>query len=259
MIEELIAILNDFNCVGLSDLDNVRFMNRIDTKFILPVGQVPDLLEIMKGNYNVLEINGSKILGYHTTYFDTTDYLFFNQHVTGRAERNKVRIRYYLSTGTTFLEVKRRTKKNRTIKWRIERHNSDLPFDERAINFLTSYVPDVAGDLKPTLFNDFSRITFAGIRNPERVTIDLNLSFKTTDGDIWEIPYLAIAELKSDGIAYRSDFGKLTRQLSNHPAGFSKYCLGNALLLDIPRKNILKSKLLLLNKLENDYKSSLHA
>jgi len=253
------SILKEFNCVSLKDLEKANLMNRIDTKFIMPVGQLNDLVEVMIGHYNVLEINGGTILDYNTTYFDTGDLLFFNQHVTGRAERDKVRIRYYVSTGTTFLEVKRRTRKNRTIKWRIEQPVSDLTFDEKAVAFLNSYIPDVATILRPMLRNDFCRVTFSGIAIPERVTIDTCLSFAGMETERYNIPFLAIVELKSEGIASRSTFGSLIRKLSVHSTGFSKYCFGNALLFDIPRKNMLKSKLLVLNKLENDYKSSINA
>jgi|WetSurMetagenome_2_1015567.scaffolds.fasta_scaffold02384_11 hypothetical protein len=259
MTKDVAALLEDYSCVGLYDLDNVKLMNRIDTKFIFPIARLADLLEIMKGQYRVLEINGERILGYNTTYFDTADYLFFNQHVTGRPERNKVRVRYYLSTATTYLEVKRRTRKNRTIKWRIEQESPGLTLDGRALEFLSGYVPDVAAILIPALHNDFRRITFAGCSFQERVTIDIDLKFRGTDGEQSDIPFLTIAELKSDGPASRSNFGKLIRQLSVKSSGFSKYCLGDALLYDIPKKNVLKSKLILLNKLENDFKSSLNA
>lgn len=252
-------ILDDFAGVGLKELDCVRLMNRIDTKFILPIDRITDLLEIMKGHYKILEIDGSRVFDYNTIYYDTPDYLFFNQHVTDRAERSKVRHRYYLSTGTSFFEVKRKTRKNRTIKWRIAMHNSDYALDDRSLAFLGNHLTDVSGTLSPVLHNDFSRMTFAGIGIPERVTIDTSLSFVTTEGKRSELPYLAIAELKSEGIAARSLFSGIIKQLSFHPSGFSKYCVGNAILLDLPRKNILKPKLLLLNKLENDFNSSFNA
>jgi hypothetical protein len=225
----------------------------------MPVGQITDLLELMKDKYNVLEIDGKKILPYNTTYYDTSEFLFFNQHVTGRAERNKVRLRYYVSTRSSYLEVKRKTRKNRTIKWRILQPSSDLTFDEKALAFLNRHVPEVAGIIMPKLHNDFSRITFAGINATERVTVDLNLSFAGIESGRTDIPYLVIVELKSEGIPSRSTFGTLIRQLSVHPTGFSKYCCGNAMLFDIPKKNILKPKFRLLSKLENDFKSSQYA
>jgi hypothetical protein len=253
------TILDDFAGVGLKDLDCVRLMNRIDTKYLLPVGRINDLIEKMKGHYRILEIDGNRVFDYNTIYFDTSDYLFFNQHVTGRAERSKVRLRYYISTGTSFLEVKRKTRKNRTIKWRMAMPYSESDLDDRSLAFLGNHLPDVSDTIRPILQNGFTRITFAGIGIPERVTIDTSLSFVSTEGKSSDHPYLAIAELKSEGIAARSLFAGIIRQLSFHPSGFSKYCLGNAILIDLPRKNILKPKLLLLNKLENDFKSSVNA
>ena len=110
MISEITNILNSFAAVSLEGMDNVRLMDRIDTKFVLPAQQILDLLELMTEKYRVLEINGHRISSYDTTYLDTPDYMFFNQHVTGRIERSKIRFRNYNSTGITFLEIKRKTK-----------------------------------------------------------------------------------------------------------------------------------------------------
>jgi hypothetical protein len=259
MITEIKDILDSFNSVRLEEMDKVRLMNRIDTKYLIPANRVPDLLNMMTGRYRVLEFNNDRISSYTTVYLDTPDYFFFNQHVTARTGRIKVRFRSYNSTGITFLEIKKKTKKNRTVKWRVENSLSGNACDESAIKFINTHIPVNTELLKPVLSNNFKRITLAGFDIPERITIDIDMSFTALEGKSIELPLVAIVELKSEGIAARSPFSRIIRQISAYPTGFSKYCVGCAMLYDMPLKNILKSKLLLLNRIENEYNGSLSA
>jgi len=251
---EISEILNAFEPIGLSEMDNVGFMNRIDTKYVFSAAKIPQLLNTLKRYYKVLEINNSRSLFYSTTYLDTPDYLFFRHHVTGMLERNKVRFRTYESTGTTFLEVKRRTNKNRTVKWRIE--NSLIKgelCDNNASDFLRKYLPVSPLLLRPVLINRFSRITLVGVDMKERVTLDCNLSFTDNAGNSIQVPSIAIAELKRESGSNQSQIALELKNLHVRPTGFSKYCIGASLLYDLPRKNKIKSKILLINKIENEF------
>jgi hypothetical protein len=57
----------------------------------------------------------------------------------------------------------------------------------------------------------------------------------------------------------RSPLTDTLKKNSIYPTGFSKYCFGTALLYDIPGKNQLKPKILLLNKLQTELNISHHA
>jgi hypothetical protein len=259
-IPEIIKVLDSFQPVGLDEMDNVRLMDRIDTKFVLSITKMPEMLLRLDGAYMALEINGSKVFSYKTTYLDTVDYMFYNQHITGRIQREKVRYRNYENTGTTFLEVKKRTNKNRTVKWRIENDlTSDNLCDAKASQFIQEYVPQKSLLLEPVLVNNFKRITLVSSEFNERVTIDYDLSFNDMKGNITGFPFLAIIELKRKGFASRSPVGNILKEYSVHPTGFSKYCIGTSILHNPPRKNILKSKFLLINKIENEYNRSVYA
>jgi len=259
MIPEILNILDSFNYVRLQEMETVKIMDRYDTKIILPPNRVPDLLNLMQGRYRVLEISNKRISSYATVYLDTPDFSFFNQHVTERTGRMKVRYRTYYATGNTFLEIKKKTRKGRTVKWRIENPVSENSFNETATEFIKQRVPYDPSSLKRVLENNFKRITFTGFDTTERITLDLDISFKSPEGRSAELPLVAILELKSQGFAARSPFSRLIKQFSIYPTGFSKYCIGCAMLLDLPLKNILKPKILLLNRIENEYNGSLSA
>jgi hypothetical protein len=259
LISEITKILNSFNSIRLEEMDKVKLMDRIDTKYILPANRVTDLLMMMQGRYRILEINNTRISSYETVYLDTPDYLFFNQHVTGKINRVKIRFRNYKSTGITFLEIKRKTKKNRTVKWRIENSFSEGICDGKAIEFIDSNIQSGSEKLSPVITNCFKRMTFVGFDTLERITIDLDLSFSSPQGKSADLPHITIVELKSEGVASRSPFSRIIRQFSAYPTGFSKYCIGCALLHDLPLKNVLKPKILLINRIENEYNGSLSA
>jgi hypothetical protein len=247
-------ILGSLAPVSLSEMDNVRLMDRVDIKYVLSAGRLSDLLIRLNGNYKVLEIDGNRIFSYFTRYLDTSGYYFFNQHVRGKPERHKVRFRTYESTGTTYLEVKKRTNRNRTIKCRIKNDlTSDNRCDEKASVFLKEYIPGDALQLHPVLVNSFKRITLVGSAFNERATIDFDLSFSDNAGKVAGYPHAAIIEIKKPGRFSRSPMADILKELSVHPTGFSKYCFGTSVLYDIPRKNIMREKIILINRIENEY------
>ncbi len=250
---EIHKLLSSFVPIGLNEMDDVSLMNRVETKYVFSANKLPDLLNRLSNSYKILDINLMRIFPYHTTYLDTPALLFYTQQLTGKLNRHKVRYRYYESTGLSFLEIKKRTNKNRTIKWRIESQlNTNSP-DESASSFLKEYLPYGFLSLRPVLINGFNRITLVGTELKERVTLDYDVTFTNPDGRISLLPFLAVAELKRERHSVQSSFNNTMKQLGLRPSRFSKYCVGSALITDIPRKNTIKPNLLLLNKIENEY------
>jgi len=250
---EIHNLLSSFVPIGLNEMDDVSLMNRVETKYVFSVNKLPDLLNHLSNNYKILDINLMRIFPYHTTYLDTSDFLFYAQQLRGKLNRHKVRYRCYESTGLSFLEIKKRTNKNRTIKWRIEsRLNTDSP-DENAAAFFKEYLPHDYHELNPVLINRFNRITLVGKNAIERVTLDYNLAFTSLTGRTAELPFLAVAELKRDKDSGKSPFGLIMKQHGLRQNRFSKYCIGSALTTNITRKNSIKPNLLLINKIRNEY------
>lgn len=250
----ILTALRSVNPIGLNAIESVSLMNRIEIKYLLSVSKLTDLIDLMKKKYNVLEIENVRAFPYLTTYMDTPDYLFYNQHVRGELCRHKIRYRKYEFTGDSFLEIKRKTNKGRTFKWRILNNQKPYFFDSQALSFINEHLPVNSSMMNPVLINRFTRITLAGLDSKERVTIDYNISFTelVNLGHV-EIPYLAVVELKKERYSQNSPFNSLIKQLNIHPSRFSKYCTGNAILNDLLRKNTIKPTLLLLNKIENEY------
>jgi hypothetical protein len=255
-ISQIHSKLSSFDPVGLLAMDEVNLMDRVETKYVFSAGKLADLLIDLPRSYRVLEIDLLRIFPYQTTYLDTKELLFFLQQVRGKLNRHKVRYRCYESTGLTFLEIKKRTNTNRTIKWRIENSSDPNSLNEEASSFILKNLPYGIVDLRPVLISGFSRITLVGKETKERITLDFNLTFASPDSVIFELPFLAIAELKRERHCDTSPFIKIMKQIGIPPNHFSKYCVGSTLAYKISKTNTLKPTILLINKIENEYSKS---
>ncbi len=68
--------LNDFETISLNQLDQVKLLDRHDTKFVFNEIQLPLILDKIKPFYKILEIENCSIFKYENTYYDTDDFLF---------------------------------------------------------------------------------------------------------------------------------------------------------------------------------------
>lgn len=237
--------------VTLDDLAPGTLMNRVDKKFVVPVGHLAGLLERLRAYYRVLEVGGSRVSGYSTVYLDTPRLDFYNAHQTGRATRYKVRVRSYLNSRNNFLEVKLSSRRGRTIKaraalsgsWRETIPEVDLePFggDAERISF---------DGLSEVLRVDYQRIALIGKGIDERVTLDLGLSYRSTSGVAGYAGAL-VMEVKQASHG-RSPAIAALRELQVRPAPMSKYCIGVARLVPGVRINRFKPALERLRRVES--------
>jgi hypothetical protein len=166
-------ILSAFEKVSLSDLDNVKLMNRTDLKFCMHIQQLPFILELLKPHYSVLEINGETIFNYDNTYFDTFDNRMFLSHHNGKKNRFKVRVRNYVESNLNFLEIKFKTNKGRTIKDRVVKKEFVPEFTSKEEDFLENSCPFAGNQLEPKINSFYKRFTMENKGYSERVTIDI--------------------------------------------------------------------------------------
>jgi hypothetical protein len=245
-------ILQNFQAVSLDEIDSVSFMSRVDSKYLFPVNKLGQVLLNLAGDYKVLEINQQREFKYSTVYFDTAEYKFYNQHHAGKMERDKVRLRTYETNNLTYLEVKHKTNKDRTIKSRIKSDNTRPPDDARSQRFLAEKLRENSQELQPVLTSLFTRITLISKSLPERVTIDFNIAYTGNDGRRIDLPNIAVAEIKREKALGNSVLHSTLKKMGIRQTGFSKYCLGAAMLDGVKRKNNVKPILLQLNKINDE-------
>jgi hypothetical protein len=241
-------IISDFIPISLSEMDEVKLMNRTDTKFAFRVSKLKNLLKKIQTFYKVLEVNNERIQTYNSLYFDTEDRKFYIDHHNRRVNRNKIRFREYVGSSLTFLEVKLKNNKGKTIKKRMEVAN----ISEKLSSKQKEYIEKIIGkelEVSAKQWIRFSRITFVHKTKKERLTIDINLSFenKKEKGDLKEI---VIAEVKQERMSRSSDFMRIAKEMSILPMRLSKYCISTLQLNPNIKQNRFKKKQLFINKLK---------
>ena len=170
----------NFDTIGLSEMDKVSLMNRKDTKYWFHKNILAELFEAIKDNYYVLEIDGERQMPYKTEYFDTPLNQMYVAHHNGKLNRCKVRKRSYLLNGISFLEIKFKNNKNRTIKKRMSVPVNQNEFSPQEDAFIQKYTPYSSDMLHTSLTNKFKRITLVNKNFNERCTIDTGLFFENT-------------------------------------------------------------------------------
>lgn len=248
-MEVLNKILSHFEPISLEEMDAVRLMNRTDTKYVMKKSEFLELLPLLQESYSSLEINGSRIARYETTYYDRPNFEFYLVHQRGKKNRYKVRKRKYVDSDLSFLEVKHKNNKGRTIKYR--KVTPDLnPTLSQADKAYIEEISGLSGMLESKLTNTFQRITLVNKTSPERLTFDLDLAFKM-NGKQENLENLVIAELKQEELNRSSKFAQIVKNKLIRPERISKYCVGVALLEQRIKKNNIKAKLRTIDKLSN--------
>lgn len=245
----LTDILLRFSPILLKEMEGVSLMKRVDTKYLVNTQAAEKVIASLTDHYRILSIGGERLFHYRTTYYDTPHREMLYDHLRGKMNREKVRVRDYVGTGCSFLEVKLKTNRGETDKRRINSAAGEHEFNGSEAEFLENETPFEAEDLVPAMNVQFDRITFVNIDQKERVTLDVNLQFEHGQNQA-ELPGLAIIELKHEKAAqHGSEFVQLLRQQHERPFSMSKYCVGMILLGEATRFNLYKPKLLRINKL----------
>jgi len=234
------ALISKFQPISLEEMGGIRLMNRTDTKFVTTMDKLMALLQMAGDEYRVQEIDGKRNMRYATIYYDSHDYAFYNAHHDGHAGRQKVRVRSYVDSNLSFLEVKTKDNHGKTHKNRISALGIG---EEEAMAFLQQNLRINPHLLERKIANRFHRITLVNKAKTERLTIDTDLQFDNlSTGQSCSLNHLAIIELKRDGLKPSPILGML-RELRIHQSGFSKYCIGEALTNPDLRINRMKPRL----------------
>lgn len=247
--DDIKNLVSRFDGISLKNMNKYALMNRVDTKFVLTQPQLITALTRLSGSYWILDINSVRMNHYQTVYFDTANFDLYHEHINRGQQCYKVRTRSYVESELSFLEVKYKNQKKRTIKNRVktELFNSEIDGEDAA--FLMDYTPYPVQNLAAKLWNTFTRLTLVSKTGVERITIDLELSFHNEQKQV-NLPDIVIAEVKQEGFSLQSDFMKEMRKQGIRSTGFSKYCVGTSLLYDQVKKNRVKPKMLMMHKLQ---------
>lgn len=235
-------LLDLFSPISLEKMSSVRLMNRIDTKYVMSSALLSEFLSFAQEHYYVQEVNSERVTPYHTIYLDNSNFDMYMAHQDGKRNRYKVRMREYVHSNLSFVEVKHKDNHGRTHKNRIETDGMDYGESDE-LEFVNQYFPYDASKLFPSVENNFNRITLVNKAMTERLTIDMNLSFHNLRNDNCnKLENVVVIEVKRDGLQ-PSHAVEILKKLRVKPLGFSKMAIGMALTSPDIKQNLLKSRL----------------
>ena len=226
--EHIEEILTGFKPISLSEMDDVSFLKRTDTKYLFHRERLIPFLQELKEKCRMLEITGKRIQAYETHYFDTLEHTMFGSHHKGLRNRYKIRARQYVNSGDAFLEIKKKNNKNITSKKRIPVDGLLAnEWDKHQAMFISERSPYHLDDLHLAVNNRFNRITLVDEQTPARITIDFDIQFIDPEsGELHKLENTCIAELKTERGTSNRWFAKIARDNGIQKRGFSKYCFG---------------------------------
>lgn len=234
-----------FPPITLMQMNNVALLDRAETKYLLHREALPDLLDELLPHYHVLVTSDARLARYRTLYYDTEEFTFYHDHHAGLLGRYKIRARQYMDSSASFLEIKHKTNKNRTLKYRLPiaqlSTNRAMMDGRKVCDFIQNGCPYSAEELRPVLWSRYRRITLVHAMTSERVTIDVDLAFSWQNEE-HQLPKLVIAEVKQADRKQPSPFVDHMLTTRVNSGGFSKYCMGMTLLYPTLKANRFKKK-----------------
>ncbi|MBO7396750.1 MAG: hypothetical protein J6T89_01675, partial [Bacteroidales bacterium] len=85
------AVMQKLEPITLDEMDSIKLMNRIDSKFLTHESVLVKVLEdAAAAGYRVLTIGDIRQARYNSTYYDTDSYRMFRDHHNRRLVRQKV-------------------------------------------------------------------------------------------------------------------------------------------------------------------------
>ena len=156
-------------------------------------------------------------------------------------------MRKYVESNINFLEIKLKNNKGRTIKERVTKQEFKPEFDDNELVFLDKSSPFAGLQLEPKIKNHFNRFTLVNNQFTERVTVDMAPQFQNAENEI-TLSNLVVIEIKQSKSSDPAMITKVLQSLKIRKQGFSKYCVGRALLEENIKKNNFKPLLLRIRK-----------
>ena len=230
--------------IDLPSLDAVGLrMSRFDSKYIASSTSVQRLLDEWSTELMVLEHLGSRWTSYTSRYFDTPDLQSYRAHTQGRRFRHKIRSRHYGVASDGFLELKIKSFRSATKKFRWPADTANVGDvlsgdDANRIEEVLSqhHGPEPVANLTASLTTRFDRATLLHRESGDRITIDARFSVEHEGQSRNFGPVNVILEVKS--LRRASPAGRYLSTLGLRPTSMSKYCVGVACMHTEVRANL---------------------
>src|SRR5690625_4283874 len=175
-------MFSEFTPITLPQLTSqAGLMTRFDRKYVVPTPLVHEGLSHLSPNTQVLMMQGQTTFSYQSVYFDTPTFLSHFLSARRRRRTFKVRTRTYVDSVTSFLEVKTKDGRGRTVKERMGYAPEDQArLTAAGMGFVATKLrglglgSDLVEGLQPVLGTRYDRATLL-LEDGSRATVDFDL------------------------------------------------------------------------------------
>ncbi len=214
--------MQSFDIASSSLTESRTLEERVVRKYLLPTGRLDLLLRLLHPEHLLLPAGDAAWARYENVYFDSAARDLYHAHRRSLRPRHKVRIRHYLDRRVTFLEVKRKERSGRTVKFR-----QTLPFGQGDLGsnehrFIEAHASLDSRSLVASVTISFQRLTLLGRAVNERVTIDRDLMV-VAGGQAAPVPPVIIAEVKQLRFSNHEGAVPILRGIQGREAALSEY------------------------------------
>jgi VTC domain len=242
-------LVDTFKGISLQNSAKAALMDRKEAKYLCHIETLLEMLPRLRDEYDVLEIEEGRLMGYRSLYLDTPDFDLYMAHHNGKPSRYKARYRHYLHTNTLFFEVKVK-QKARTSKERVSLEPASDWTHNVPLEFFKEKRPLEEREIEPKLEVWCRRITLVAKHSAERLTIDLDLAFGLPGQELEAgFKNAVILELKYSGSV--TTFMPIAHQFHLRGQGFSKYSVGCGLMYPDLKANAFKPQRLAIERIEH--------
>lgn len=225
------AIIGQLPTISLDELNALAgLQTRIDRKYVLTAEQADRALSVVSGRLSALEIDGLRSFQYNSLYFDTPELISYRAAATRRRRRFKVRVRHYVDSGVSALEVKTRGGRGETVKTRADGAPDYCNgFTPETLRYIDSTVETegLARHLQSMMWTAYNRSTIVDLDDRSRITIDRCLRGSPAGGSWRVLTDRVIVETKSTDRTTPLDRALWADHI--RPVAISKYAIAMAL------------------------------
>ena len=217
----------------LDVLARAELLERVDRKYLVPVGVAAAVMGELSADHHVLVVNGRRTTHYRTTYFDTDNRICIRDHVMGRRRRFKARSRLYVEDGLCRLEVKTKHPRGGTTKVQVDMASDARgELTEAHQRFIEETLAHNGVPTPSPLRKSFEvtccRATVVDLAGGVRITFDRDVTCSDGSQSVSLDPSHVIVETKGSMRASRAD--ALLWRAGYRPRSFSKYAALGAVL-----------------------------
>ena len=224
---DLVAALPAVSLEALNE--EAALQTRVDRKYVVDAQTWAHVLTEHAASLQALDVSGSRAAQYRSLYYDTPEMASYLAAARKRPRRFKVRVREYVDSGTSAVEVKLRSARGATVKHR--QFVEGTPSVDEVVAFAASFplVAPYASELAASLETTYTRTT---LLHPQgRITIDAGVTAvdaSASERDSMDYGELLIVETKCTGAAGDIDRALWSRGI--RPVRLSKYATSLAAL-----------------------------